>query len=88
VHFKTCEFVQSESQLSINDYIPKSEGLIHEFKKILSNFKNCELKFAMFSGLFTVDIGMTGEELQMELIGTQCDSLLKQKFFEVGVQNF
>jgi len=80
--------VQSESQLSINDYSQKIEDLICEFEKRFRDFKNYELKFAMFSGLFTFDVEKADEELQMELIDIQCDSIFKQKFYEVGVSNF
>jgi hypothetical protein len=67
VHFKTCEsvFVQSESQLSINDYSQKNEDLICEFKERLRDFKNYELKYATLSGPFTFAVEKADEELQM-----------------------
>jgi hypothetical protein len=54
VHFKTFEsvFAQDESQLSINDYYLKIEDLKCKLEKRLYDFKNYELQFAVFLGLF------------------------------------
>jgi hypothetical protein len=66
----------------------KSEDLVCESEKVFSDFKNYELKCVMFLGLFTFDVEKAGEELQMELIYVDCDTILKQKFCEIGVPNF
>jgi len=42
----------------------------------------------LFSTPFTIDVKCVSEELQMELLDLQCDSLLKQKYTEVGVPDF
>jgi hypothetical protein len=52
--------------------------MICEFEKRFHDFKNHELKFAMFSGRFTFDVEKADEELQMELINIRCDSVLKR----------
>jgi hypothetical protein len=61
VHFKTCEsiFLQSELQLSINDYSQKFEDLIFELEKRFHDFKTHEPKFAMFSGLSAIFSGLS-----------------------------
>jgi hypothetical protein len=89
VHFKTCVsvFVQSESQLSINDYSQTAEDLICEFEKRFHDFKNYELKFVMLLELFTFDVEKA-DELKVELIHIQCNAILRQKFCEVCVPNF
>jgi hypothetical protein len=49
------------------------EDLICEFEKRFCEFNKCEIKFAMFSVLFSVDVGKADEQLQIELIDIQCD---------------
>jgi hypothetical protein len=46
-------------------------------------FKKYELKFPTTSLLFTFDAEKAIEELQVELLDIQCDSILRQKFCEV-----
>jgi hypothetical protein len=41
----------------------------------------------MFSGLFKSNVQVADKELQMELTDIQCNSILKQKFCEFGLQN-
>jgi hypothetical protein len=48
--------VQRELQLSITDYSVKTKDLICKSEKRFRDFKNYELKFAMFSRLFTFDV--------------------------------
>jgi hypothetical protein len=90
MHFKTCEsvFVQSASQLSIDDY---SQTVIRVDIRIWERFryfKNYELKFEMFSELFDLSVEKANEKLKMELIAAQCDRILKQKFCDVCVPSF
>ena len=44
--------------------------------------------FNLFLTLFAVEIDNVAEELQMELVELQCDSILKQKYAEVGIPEF
>jgi hypothetical protein len=66
----------------------KREDLVCESEKVFSDFKNDELICVMFMGLFTFNVEKAGEELQVELIYVDCDTILKQKFCEIGVLNF
>jgi hypothetical protein len=71
--------LQSESELSSNNCLQKNEDLICEFEKIFRDFKSQGLKFVMFLGLLTFDVEKADEEVQMELIDTQCNSIFKRK---------
>jgi hypothetical protein len=51
--------------------------LICEFEKIFRDFKSQGLKFVVFSGLLTFDVEKADEEVHMELIDTQCNSIFK-----------
>ncbi|GFU54709.1 general transcription factor II-I repeat domain-containing protein 2 [Trichonephila clavipes] len=59
-----------------------------EFDRIFSDFKSCELQFRLFASPLSIDIELVDENLQMESIEIQCDSLLKQKCMEVGIPDF
>ena len=52
------------------------------------DFKVLEPQFHLFSTPFGVEIDNIAEELQMELVELQCDSILKQKYAEVGIPEF
>ncbi|XP_065643059.1 general transcription factor II-I repeat domain-containing protein 2-like [Hydra vulgaris] len=58
------------------------------FEVRFQDFKKCEPKFALFTSSFNFDIEKVEEDLQMELIEFQCDSVLKQQFTDVGVPKF
>lgn len=59
-----------------------------EFDRRFSDFKSCELQFRLFTSPLSIDIEIVDENLQMELIEIQCDSLLKQKCMKVGIPDF
>ncbi|GFT13234.1 general transcription factor II-I repeat domain-containing protein 2A [Trichonephila clavipes] len=44
--------------------------------------------FHLFTSPLSIDIELVDDNLQMELIEIQCDSLLKQTFMEVGIPDF
>ena len=45
-------------------------------------------QFSLFSTQFTVDAESVPVELQMEVVDLQCDTILKQKYTEIGIPNF
>ena len=47
-----------------------------------------EPQFRLFSTPFAVEIGNEAEELPMELVELQCDTILKQKYAEVRIPEF
>ena len=55
--------------------------------------KFCEFRaigpqFSLFSTPFTVDAESVPVELQMEVVNLQCDSIVKQKYTEIGIPDF
>jgi len=55
--------------------------------------KFCEFRaigpqFSLFSTLFTVDAKSVPVELQMKVVDLQCDSIVKQKYTEIGIPDF
>ncbi|KAH1178575.1 hypothetical protein KIL84_012277 [Mauremys mutica] len=52
------------------------------------NLKLQEPHFQLFSTSFAVDIDSVAEEMQMELVELQCDTILKQKYTNVGIPEF
>jgi len=55
--------------------------------------KFCEFRaigpqFSLFSTQFTVDAESVPVELQMEVVDFQCDTILKQKYTEIGIPDF
>jgi len=47
-----------------------------------------EPQFSLFSTPFAVDVESVPVELQMELVELQCDTILKQKYTEIGIPDF
>ncbi|XP_075197600.1 general transcription factor II-I repeat domain-containing protein 2-like [Anomaloglossus baeobatrachus] len=47
-----------------------------------------ETEFALFATPFAVDVSCVSEDLQMELVDLQCDTVLKQKYMDIGVPDF
>ena len=45
-------------------------------------------QFSLFSTPFTVDAESVPVELQMEVVNLQCDSIVKQKYTEIGIPDF
>lgn len=75
-------------ELKFAEYTHQIKLLETEFDRRFSDFKSCELQFRCFTSPLSIDIEIVDENLQMELIEIQCDSLLKQKCMEVGIPDF
>ena len=55
--------------------------VLQEFERRFQEFRACTTPFA-------VVVDDVSEELQMELLDLQCDTVLKQKYMDVGVSHF
>ncbi|GAB1290249.1 General transcription factor II-I repeat domain-containing protein 2 [Apodemus speciosus] len=86
-HFPTLKSVSRSESDGLN-YIPKLAELKAEFQKRLSDFKSCESELALFSSPFSAKIDSVREELQMEVIDLQCNTVLRAKYDKVGVPDF
>ncbi|XP_053410680.1 general transcription factor II-I repeat domain-containing protein 2B isoform X2 [Nycticebus coucang] len=86
-HFPTLKSVSRNESDGLN-YIPKIVELKTEFQKRLSDFKLYESELTLFSSPFAVKIDSVHEELQMEVIDLQCNTVLKTKYDKVGIPEF
>lgn len=86
-HFPTLKLVSENESDGLN-YIPKIKELKTEFQKRFSDFKLYENELILFSSPFSININNVNEELQMEIIELQCDSMLKSKYDAVGIPEF
>ncbi|XP_027630207.1 general transcription factor II-I repeat domain-containing protein 2B isoform X2 [Tupaia chinensis] len=86
-HFPTLKSVSRNESDGLN-YIPKIVELKTEFQKRVSDFKLCESELTLFSSPFSTKIDSVQEELQMEVIDLQCNTVLKAKYDKVGIPDF
>ncbi|XP_062945658.1 general transcription factor II-I repeat domain-containing protein 2B isoform X2 [Cynocephalus volans] len=86
-HFPTLKSVSRNESDGLN-YIPKIVELKTEFQKRLSDFKLYESELTLFSSPFSMKIDSVHEELQMEVIDLQCNTVLKTKYDKVGIPEF
>lgn len=52
------------------------------------DFKHYENELTLFSSPFLINISIFNEELQMEVIELQCDTVLKTKYDDIGIPEF
>ncbi|XP_058389185.1 general transcription factor II-I repeat domain-containing protein 2-like isoform X2 [Diceros bicornis minor] len=86
-HFHTLKLVSENENDGLN-YIPKIKELKTEFQKRFSDFKLYENKLILFSSPFSININNVNEELQMEVIELQYNTILKAKYDDVGIPEF
>ena len=92
MHFQTCNIYKSSlgktTRTSFEKYTGKILLLRTEFETRFADFKLLEDKFSLFSPIFSINVDLVPNNMQMEVIEIQCDSYLKAKFNEVGVLEF
>nr|XP_048289733.1 general transcription factor II-I repeat domain-containing protein 2 isoform X3 [Myodes glareolus] len=86
-HFPTLKSVSQSESDGLN-YIPKIAELKGEFQKRLADFKAWENELTLLSSPFSVKIDSVPEELQMEVIDLQCNTVLRTKYDKVGIPDF
>uniref|UniRef100_A0A8C8VQ74 Uncharacterized protein n=1 Tax=Pelusios castaneus TaxID=367368 RepID=A0A8C8VQ74_9SAUR len=88
-HFPTLKLVSANVRASSAErYRDKIGGLKNEFGERFRDFRKLEQDFKVFCTPFSVSASDVADELQMEIIELQCDTLLKDKFSTVSVDNF
>ena len=92
-HFPSLKDAKSKlqencSELDIEKFVNHIDLLLNKFKRRFSDFSSFEDKFALFSAPFTFDASLADENLQMELLEMQSDSIVKAKYDAVGIPEF
>ncbi|CAM5133327.1 unnamed protein product [Natator depressus] len=87
VHFSTLNSLGKVEPRSLKEYADIS-NLHKQFDVRFKDFKVLEPHFQLFSTPFAVEIDNVAEEMQMELVELQCDTILKQKYTDVGIPEF
>lgn len=84
VHFPTLKQLSTDSNDS-KKYISNILLLKNEFMNRFTDFQKYKDDFLLFSEPFSINAEHVREDLQLELIDLQCNSVLKSKFEAVGV---
>ncbi|MGH0144122.1 UNVERIFIED_CONTAM: hypothetical protein FKN15_069159 [Acipenser sinensis] len=84
VHFSSIKEVDTGTNSAAREYA----DLLQEFQSRFSDFSVRENDFSLFSHPFSCIVDYVPEELQMQLIELQCDSVLKEKYSTVPLQDF
>lgn len=88
VHFPTLNSFEKVEPECLKEYTDVLLNLLQQFDLRFKDFQVFEPQFQLFSTPFAVEIDNVAEELQMELVELQCDTILKQKYAEVGIPEF
>ena len=72
----------------LQDYADILSKLLESFSRRFQQFTALEPQFILFATPFTVDAKHVPEEVQMELLDLQCDTVLKEKYTDVGIPDF
>uniref|UniRef100_A0A8C3IDC5 Uncharacterized protein n=1 Tax=Chrysemys picta bellii TaxID=8478 RepID=A0A8C3IDC5_CHRPI len=88
VHFSTLNSLRKVEPKSLKEYAEIISNLHKQFDVRFKDLKAFEPHFQLFSTPFAVEIDNVAEEMQMELVELQCDTILKQKYTDVGIPEF
>ncbi|XP_049748425.1 general transcription factor II-I repeat domain-containing protein 2B-like isoform X1 [Elephas maximus indicus] len=86
-HFPALKSVSGNKSDGLT-YIAKIVELKTEFQKRFFDFKHYENELTLFSSPFSINIDSVSEELQMEVIELQCNTVLKTKYDDLGIPEF
>ena len=87
-HFKTLQSLGKVDAECLTEYVEMIANLHTEFERRFQDFQALEKQFVLFATPLVVDVETVREDLQMELMELQCDTLLRQKYAEVGIPEF
>lgn len=87
-HFSTLASIGTVKQPCLKEYAEKVGKLRDEFDRRFQDFTALEPQFLLFTNPFAVEVDSVSEDIQMELLELQCDTVLKQKFQDIGVPDF
>ncbi|KAM5228644.1 general transcription factor II-I repeat domain-containing protein 2B-like [Ctenodactylus gundi] len=86
-HFPTLKAV-SRREGDGPSYVPKIAQLKAEFQARLADFERHDGDLALFASPFSTQVEGVREELQMEVIDLQCNTVLRARYDQVGVPEF
>ena len=87
-HFKTLQSLGKVDAECLTEYVEMIGNLHTEFEPRFQDFLALEKQFVLFATPLLVDVETVSEDLQMEFMELQCDTLLKQKYADVGIPEF
>ncbi|XP_075207832.1 general transcription factor II-I repeat domain-containing protein 2-like [Anomaloglossus baeobatrachus] len=87
-HFSAMQSLVQTTPDRLKMYSDIILQLLQEFNRRFHDFQDLETEFALFATPFAVDVSCVSEDLQMELVDLQCDTVLKQKYMDIGVPDF
>ncbi|XP_066213931.1 general transcription factor II-I repeat domain-containing protein 2-like [Saccopteryx leptura] len=87
-HFSALKSLGAVDLQCLKDYADMLTRLRDDFEHRFQEFMALEPHFALFATPFAIDVQSVPEEVQMELLDLQCDTILKQKYADVGVPDF
>jgi len=88
IHFHALKSLKKVEPNCLTDYSRVLNELLQQFDTRFKDFKALEIQFNIFSTPFSVDVESVDEDIQMELVELQCDTILKQKYSDVGIPEF
>ncbi|KAG6924773.1 GTF2I repeat domain containing 2B [Chelydra serpentina] len=88
VLFSTLSSLGKVEPKSLTEYADIISHLHKQFDVRFKDFKALEPHFQLFPTPFAVEIDNVAEEMQMELVERQCDTVLKQTYTDVGIPEF
>jgi len=86
-HFSFLQSITVEPE-RLKDYVDILSRLLEDFEHRCQQFTALEPQFFLLATPFAVDVKNVPEEVQTELLDLQCDTVLKQKYADVGVPDF
>ena len=87
-HFSSLHSLSRVESQRLKDYSDILSRLLKEFERRLEEFRVLAPQFSLFATPFAVEVDDVSEEVQMEVLDLQCDTVLKQKYTHVGVPDF
>jgi hypothetical protein len=87
-HFPTLLLQPDVTQGAADKYASLISDLNLEFENRFQDFKKHRVLFAAFATPFSVDVNLLPGILQMEHCEMCCDAQLKEKFHQVGLEEF
>ncbi|XP_063989608.1 general transcription factor II-I repeat domain-containing protein 2-like [Diachasmimorpha longicaudata] len=87
-HFPTLSEQPDITSETAAEYASLTSDLKNEFESRFQDFKKYRLFFSAFATPFSTDVSSLPAHLQMECCEMQCDSQLKEKFNQVGLEEF
>jgi hypothetical protein len=88
-HFSTYHnYQKSQSNSDFNRCISNIKDLLSDLQNRFEDFTSCEDDLSLFTAPFSFEVQKANSNIQMGLIETQCNSVLKNKYNEVRIPQF